>query len=148
MGKFRPSENCIFAIPDVHGRADELQVILKRILPLRKNKNGQDKIVFLGDYIDRGSKSPEVIEILIDLKLQYADQVTLLLGNHDDLMLRACNYKEQWDDPRKDSAYSIWVRNGGDETILSYAKKSGSDLSLIHISEPTRLRRSRMPSSA
>jgi hypothetical protein len=45
MSKWRPGKECVYVIPDIHGRYDELSLILKRVLPLRKN----DKLIFLGD---------------------------------------------------------------------------------------------------
>ena len=53
MSKWRPSKECIYVIPDVHGMYNELELILSRILPLRKTDGVKDKIVFLGDYVDR-----------------------------------------------------------------------------------------------
>ena len=60
MSKFRPSFNSIYVIPDIHGHYDQLKLICKRILPLRKSDGGRDTLIFLGDYIDRGPNSPEI----------------------------------------------------------------------------------------
>jgi len=54
----------IFAIGDIHGCYDQLLVLMKKI-PIDFNK---DTLVFMGDYIDRGSQSVEVVDYLIKLK--------------------------------------------------------------------------------
>lgn len=71
----------IFVIPDIHGQADKLTKIIETNIHPHINTN--DLIIFLGDYIDRGSQSLDVIKIVNQLKTQYPNQVITLLGNHD-----------------------------------------------------------------
>ena len=54
----------LIAIGDVHGRFNKLEGLLSKISP-----QPDDRIVFLGEYIDRGSESYEVVELLIRLKV-------------------------------------------------------------------------------
>ena len=80
MSKWRPSEqNCIYVIPDVHGAIDPLNKICDRILPLRKSDGGKDKLIFLGDYIDRHVDSHKVIDFCIELEKKYPHQVIFLM---------------------------------------------------------------------
>jgi len=72
----------IFAIGDIHGCFDKLRSLMKR-LPYDPKR---DTLVFLGDYIDRGARSREVLTYLCDLRRQVKNLV-LLMGNHEYLML-------------------------------------------------------------
>lgn len=116
MSKWRPnkSEN-IYVIGDIHGRFEELSLILKRIIPLRK----QDKLIFLGDYIDRGLKSREVINKLIELKKEYPNQVITLKGNHEWLMLAALGFEPDACE-RVELPTQMWLTNGGINCLQSY----------------------------
>lgn len=128
MSKWRPTATGnIFCIPDLHGKLHELSIILDRILPLRNDKNSKDKLIFLGDYVDRGKNSPGIIDLLIKLKEKYQDQIVFLRGNHEELMLHSCGGGKGWD-PMLPSAYSMWINNGGDSTIQQYAKRKNVEI--------------------
>ncbi len=97
---------CVWAIGDVHGQAGLLQKLLDA-LP----REPGDTTVFLGDYIDRGPDSKEVIEIALA-----QENVVLLWGNHEDMAAFALG--EPWPslidyDPQD------WFQNGGWETCAS-----------------------------
>ena len=72
----------IFAIGDIHGCYEKLQKLMER-LPYDPM---HDTLVFLGDYIDRGGQSKEVMTYLCQLKRQAAN-IVMLIGNHEYLML-------------------------------------------------------------
>ncbi|MDY0028480.1 MAG: metallophosphoesterase [Pseudobdellovibrionaceae bacterium] len=80
-----------YAIGDVHGHADALRDLLKKIKQdiiarKRSNPSFNPEIVFMGDYVDRGPKSKETLSILCEeLELQKDDGIkrTVLKGNHD-----------------------------------------------------------------
>ncbi|AAX92344.1 serine/threonine protein phosphatase [Staphylococcus phage Twort] len=74
----------IFVIPDIHGEYDKLMRLMNKIIEERKP---EDTIVFLGDYIDRGDRSKDVVNYLFDLLLN-DENVVALLGNHDDELYR------------------------------------------------------------
>jgi serine/threonine protein phosphatase 1 len=130
MSKWRPISKpggCIFVIPDIHGCADQLKLILNRITPLRP----QDKLIFLGDYIDRGDSSYEVIEILISLRSKYTkNNVIFLRGNHEELLLNSLGLgpKGTQFTLNQVSDYSMWINNGGEDTIINYAKQKGIEI--------------------
>jgi serine/threonine protein phosphatase 1 len=103
--------NKIFAIGDVHGCAGELQQLLNK-LPLDENS----LIVFLGDYIDRGERSQEVVNMILDLQRQF--RVVTLMGNHEKMLL------DFLADAQSPEAAS-YVFNGGNATLGSYGDSSG-----------------------
>lgn len=79
-------------IGDIHGSLRALQQILERA-----NVTSQDKLLFLGDYVDGWGQSPEVIGHLMELKETH--QCIFIRGNHDDLLmswLKTGEYNEQW----------------------------------------------------
>lgn len=97
-----------FAIGDVHGRFDLLTTALEAIGDLE----AQDaRLVFLGDYVDRGPQSREVVERLIELSKN--DRVICLRGNHEEMMVLGT---------RGDDIFRAehWYRNGGEATAQSY----------------------------
>lgn len=76
--------NRTFAIGDVHGDLRALQTLLVRMPQL----DDADTIVFLGDYVDRGPCSKEVVELVRDLQRRAPVKVVTLRGNHEDGWLR------------------------------------------------------------
>lgn len=97
-----------YAIGDIHGRHDLLQLLLRTI---REHAEGAPyRLVFLGDYIDRGPESAAVLETVGGLARASRD-VVCLMGNHEDMLLAAL------EDP--EAAY-WWLRNGGDATLASF----------------------------
>lgn len=73
----------IYAISDIHGYYEQMIDSLK-VLDL---KNLENNIIFLGDYIDRGNDSCKVLYYVKELYESYPEQVTILLGNHDEMFL-------------------------------------------------------------
>jgi serine/threonine protein phosphatase 1 len=95
----------IFAISDIHGRIIELNNLLDFI-----EFQPTDMIVFLGDYIDRGSNSFEVIERLIEIK-RLVPNSYFLMGNHEEMAIAS---KDDSD------IFEYWMKYGGDKTLNSY----------------------------
>ena len=103
----------VYAIGDVHGRADCLAEILERIdADLAGNPVERKRIVMLGDYTDRGPASREVVEILSQ-KAGEADFICLR-GNHDDWFLRFLT------DPDESDGFLNW---GGIQTLESVRRR-------------------------
>lgn len=98
-----------YVITDIHGRADLLVKALT-IIP-------QDsKIVFLGDYIDRGPDSKAVVNIIKQGVANYGMPWVVLIGNHEDMAIRGILDKEQiYED--------CWLGNGGVQAWASYDSK-------------------------
>lgn len=98
----------LYAVGDIHGELEKLDELLDE-LPLESD----DRLVFLGDYIDRGPDSPGVIDRLIELRESYA--CTFLLGNHESMLLDFLGWT--------DDAYfggDAFLLNGGDRTLAGY----------------------------
>ncbi|GAK69794.1 metallophosphoesterase [Agrobacterium rubi] len=100
----------IYAVGDVHGCFDLLQVLQQKILSDAAQIHGSKWIVMLGDYIDRGPKSSYVIHELMQ-PLSGDIERFCLAGNHEATMLDFLN------DPRRDH---LWLEFGGLETLKSY----------------------------
>ena len=93
------------AIGDIHGCFQALSALVE-FVPLEP----EDVLVFLGDYVDRGPGSREVVEWV--MARQKAQELIALRGNHEVMMLRA---RDNADD------YRTWLSYGGDATLKSYA---------------------------
>lgn len=131
MSKWRPVElNCLYVIPDIHGAFKLLKNICKRILPLRKSDGGKDKLIILGDLIDRHNDSHLVLDYLIELKKKYKDQIIILRGNHEEMFLKAFNLYPNKNISLFDQAtnYRVWMANGGYETMYGYLERAGVEL--------------------
>jgi len=98
-----------YAIGDIHGRHDLLRQILDRISEHAGDR--PRRLVFLGDYIDRGPDSAGVVETVRQLQDAASEEVVCLMGNHEAMLLAAIG------DPV--STY-WWLRNGGTATLCSY----------------------------
>ena len=71
-----PDNQRIYCIGDIHGRADLLQQLHKKILTDASDYPGKKIIVYLGDYVDRGEQSRQVIELLLSGPLPDFDCLT------------------------------------------------------------------------
>lgn len=104
----------LYAVGDIHGCAAELAGMLELIRRDhgRINDGKQARLIFLGDYIDRGPDSRGVIETLLNLEMNGFETV-FLKGNHEVLLERFLNGAEMDD-------YAYLFMNGGRETLRSY----------------------------
>ena len=106
-----PGGRRVYAVGDVHGRRDLLDALLEKIeRHCREDPPEAITLVCLGDYVDRGPSSKEVVDRLAH-GLPSGFQAVLLRGNHEHMLLSFLH------DP-----YSglRWLKNGGDATLLSY----------------------------
>ncbi|KQQ89362.1 metallophosphoesterase [Aureimonas sp. Leaf324] len=78
-----------YAIGDIHGRLDLLDDLLGKVEGDAETRGAQARIVFTGDYVDRGADSRGVIERLMAGPKRSQDEFVCLRGNHDDLFVRA-----------------------------------------------------------
>jgi UDP-2,3-diacylglucosamine pyrophosphatase LpxH len=119
-----PPGRRIYAIGDIHGCAELLQDLFVRIDDdLKARPIPEPMHVFLGDYIDRGADSRQVIEALIARRSN--NKVVLLKGNHEECALQFL---------RDPTALSRWKRIGGLHTVRSYGVPvaRGDDLKSQH----------------
>ena len=107
----------IYAVGDIHGRADLLRALMVSIRAdaAMRALETPPVLVFVGDYVDRGSGSREVIDILIELQADPRFEVRTLKGNHEDVLL----------DFLKDARCGpAWAGFGGLETLRSYGAQA------------------------
>lgn len=97
-------------IGDVHGHYEALCSLFNHIAPTT-----EDEIYFLGDLIDRGPESSQVVEFVIK------NNYHCILGNHEIMLLNALGEGKL--DHR---AFQVWLQNGGNATIMSYGHKMPS----------------------
>lgn len=109
-----PTSIRYFAIADIHGCYDELMLMYEKLEKEAKLKPSKDTLIFLGDYVDRGPKTKQVVQQMIDWEKKYPHWV-FLKGNHEDLMLDALLFHG-----KRYQSYDLWYRQGGLETAQSY----------------------------
>ena len=109
----------LFAIGDIHGCFDSLKELVENKIQLQKS----DKLILLGDYIDRGDKSKEVIDYIIELQ-EKGFNIVPLMGNHETMLLDAYENEKN---------ISIWIQNGGNETLKSFDINSIKNLNPMYL---------------
>jgi serine/threonine protein phosphatase 1 len=97
-------------IGDVHGHYDALSGLFEKIAP---DKN--DEIYFLGDLIDRGPQSSQVVEFVMN------NNYNCIQGNHEIMLINALG-----DGQANHKALQSWMQNGGNATVISYGNKMPS----------------------
>ena len=103
----------IYAIGDIHGRADLLESLLLQIdEDCRLHPSRRPIVVFIGDYIDRGPASREVLDLL--LGYEQTKETIFLRGNHETFVHRFLSEPAVLDE---------WRLCGGLETLVSYGLK-------------------------
>jgi Calcineurin-like phosphoesterase len=102
----------IYAIGDLHGCPDELEVLLEAIGPGR-----DDTVVFLGDYVDRGPAVRPLVDRLLRLG-EEAFASVFLRGNHEDMLLSHLGVAGRHGD--------VYLENGGGMTLASYGIPAGT----------------------
>ena len=109
-----PEGQRLYAIGDIHGRLDLLEPLIGSIEDDDSARGSvHSTILFLGDLVDRGPESAQVVAYLMDLKRRRAPESTrFLLGNHEEVFLAAASGDEK--------ALRFFTKIGGRETILSY----------------------------
>ncbi len=106
----------VLVIGDIHGGFKALLQILDR-----SRTTTDDRLVFLGDYVDGWSESPQLIDFLI--KLNNTHECIFLRGNHEELFL-------DW--LRNGTENKKWLFYGGDTTIKAYEDVS-NEIKRMHI---------------
>jgi serine/threonine protein phosphatase 1 len=97
------SKQEFIAVGDIHGCLKSMEAMLDKLEPYYDRT-----FVFVGDYIDRGPQSRQVVDYLIDFK-EKVDCV-FLRGNHEQMLLDAV----------KRNNFNLWMMNGGRSTLQSY----------------------------
>jgi serine/threonine protein phosphatase 1 len=125
----------IYAVSDVHGRADLLRNVFAAIdLHLSRAGRARSLHVFLGDYIDRGPASRQTIDLLIERS--YTHESVFLRGNHEAFLL---------DVLRDAGQMEAWKDYGGFQTLMSYGLAPSLKPNRDEQSELVRSLRAAMP---
>lgn len=104
---YKQEEKVTWIIGDVHGMCDPLHALIRQL-----DSEWVDKFVFVGDYIDHGPSSKEVLDLIMGL----GDKAVTLMGNHEYLLLQTLyneRHRDVW-------GYRIWKENGAEATINSF----------------------------
>lgn len=116
-----PPGQRIYAVGDVHGCADRLRDIHRAIAAdLAERPIGEVLLIHIGDYIDRGPDSAEVIEALLRGPAIPGLRVINLMGNHEDMLLGALA------SPERNELAEVWLSNGGVASLESWHVRPGS----------------------
>lgn len=135
-----PDGQRIYAIGDIHGRLDLLKNLLHRITADEGTRPGAETtLIFLGDLIDRGPESAQVVELLAKLaEARPAGSTRFLAGNHEEVFLGALEGDEK--------TLRFFTRIGGRETILSYGF-SETEYNALDYPELTATLQARVPAA-
>lgn len=105
-----------YVISDIHGDLEAWNSIKEQI-----QLNTDDRLYILGDVIDRGEHGIEILQEIMNTENMY-----MLLGNHEYMMMNALGFPYRPDDPENRTPYNekmyLWWRNGGEVTRSAYAE--------------------------
>jgi len=109
----------LITIGDIHGCYQQLVELIEKELKLSKD----DKLILLGDYIDRGPHSKEVLDYIMQL-MEDGFNIIPLMGNHEDLLLKALTDFQQ---------NVTWCYNGGNRTLQSFGVDEPTEIDTKYI---------------
>jgi serine/threonine protein phosphatase 1 len=115
----------LFAISDIHGCYKPFYELVVNTIRLTKS----DQLILLGDYIDRGNQSKEVIDFIIDLTRE-GFNVTSLTGNHE-VMLVDSYYNQD--------IIPLWFMNNGMSTLESFGIQNIREIDSLYLEFFTKL---------
>jgi serine/threonine protein phosphatase 1 len=116
----------LFAVGDIHGNINEIKILVD-FLKTEKGLDSQDCLVFIGDYIDRGPASRQVIDLMLTLKAALPKTV-FLKGNHEDMLLGFLGQGGNGGD--------VYLSNGGAAFFDSYGIAPFGSISQILLEFP------------
>lgn len=113
IAKAMVDDTIYYAIGGVHGMFDKLVALHGVIAEWHDRAHGQapQKIIHLGDYVDRGPDSQAVIDHLLNVKPSPGHEMICLMGNHERMMIEALEGELP--------SQVMWLRNRGRETLQS-----------------------------
>lgn len=108
-------DDLVYVVGDVHGCIDKLGLLLERIDA--DNADSAGRVVFVGDYIDRGENSADILRFMAQTTSDHPDKVIGLMGNHEKMLL------DFLADPT--GSAKRWIRYGGLQTLASFGVGAG-----------------------
>lgn len=108
----------VYVVGDIHGSIEKLDNLLAQIdADVADSPGAPGKVVFVGDYIDRGDESADVLRFMADVTTAYPDRLIGLIGNHERMLLDFLS------DPT--GSAKRWIRYGGLQTLASFGVGAG-----------------------
>ncbi len=105
----------VYAVGDIHGCAELLRILIDKILAdIERHKDCTARVIFVGDYIDRGLHSKGVIDTVLELE-NSGVMVEFLMGNHEDMLIQFLQNPD---------IGAHWFSVGGLATVMSYGLPS------------------------
>lgn len=115
-----PSGPRVYAIGDVHGCLERLVAIHELIAEdLAERPTKHATLIHLGDYVDRGPESAQVVDWLLSGPPVPTSTIVNLMGNHEHLMLNALASGQT-------EAAEVWLANGGSDSLMSWGVPRGA----------------------
>lgn len=111
-----------FAIGDIHGCVGMLRELMARIE--REAAGEAMKLVFVGDYIDRGPDSRATVTYLMSLQERMGEDAVFLMGNHEEQALYSVDHGTH---------AGSWMFNGAETTLRDYGVDDARDLPADHV---------------
>ena len=113
-----PRGDRIYAIGDIHGRLDLFMILIERIREdAARRPARRTRLVLIGDVVDRGPSSAELVNHLMRFGRQ-TERLIVLRGNHEQVMIEALRGDLE--------ALQSWLRFGGEETLKSWGVRDES----------------------
>lgn len=114
-----PAGHRVYAIGDVHGRADLFEKLIQLIQrDVEALPPAITHLVILGDFIDRGPSSRDLLDLL--RKADESPNVVILRGNHEEALIQAAHGNQQ--------ALGFWLKHGGRATLRSFGAQISRDM--------------------
>jgi len=121
-----------WVIPDIHGCVNTLRALIEDMIQPSKH----DWLYFLGDYIDRGPSSKEVIDYIMYLQKEEYN-IRTLLGNHEEFLIKSyeeeMNLKSFMGIKQKNLKKKDWLFHGGKDTMKSFRLHDLKDFPLEYL---------------
>ncbi|CDS91622.1 putative Serine/threonine-protein phosphatase 1 [Sphingobacterium sp. PM2-P1-29] len=109
----------VIVVADIHGNNEKLRKALKSV-SLKKT----DKLILLGDLIDRGKNTKDVLDTIILLKKSGFEDIIIIRGNHEQMLL---------DSVKDENKEYVWLKNGGDKTLQSFRVNFSNQIPQLYI---------------
>jgi serine/threonine protein phosphatase 1 len=110
-----------YAVGDIHGSYTKLANLVRHCMA--HCGTNMSRFVFVGDYIDRGRRSQDVVGFLIKAQSDAPDRFVCLRGNHEEMLINASKHQNEL----------TWLRNGGQETLDSYGVDHADAIPAEHL---------------
>lgn len=121
------TDRLTYAVGDIHGSYDKVAGLIRHCTA--HCGENELRFVFLGDYVDRGSRSKDVVDLLMQLQAAAPERVVCLKGNHEEMLVSAAHFTDT----------QVWLDNGGDATLESYGVACAADIPGDHLKWLARL---------